>query len=216
MEFAIQKFDWFCGVNSSLGNFDNFEWTVNETLKNDCFTNLIYTIPHVFFTVFASLVLLVYGCCTSLRKLKKPFLLRYPCHTPFWLLYLLLLMLLLLSVGEGILTDVDKQSGHPTQPQLYVPACTAAVAGLLVFIYYNRMEFWDIPSMIWLIFLYWVTALGAEIVRFLNLYWNDDINNLEILRFDLNVAAMVIYTVFMLMSLHVIRIKVRTFNWLMT
>ncbi|XP_072038843.1 ATP-binding cassette sub-family C member 9-like [Amphiura filiformis] len=206
MTFSIESFDWFCGVNSTH-SLDNFDWTVNGTLENDCFTNLIYTVPHIIFTFLASLVLVVYGCCTRLRKIKHTYLLRYPGHTLFWLTYVLLLLLLICSVGEGILTDIDVHVDYPTQPQLYIPACTAVIAGLLALIYYNQMELWDVSSMIWLLFLYWVTALAVEIVRFLNMYLDDEIG-LEILRFDVNIAAIVLYSVFILLALHVIRIKV--------
>ena len=209
MANAIQKFDWFCRVSSS--NFDDFEWTLNKTLRNDCFTNLIYTIPHVIFIVIASTVLFIAGCCTNLRQVKHWYLLRYPGHTLFWLTYVPFAFLLLFSVGEGIISDLETNAHKATEPQLYLPACLAVIAGLVALIYYNQMELWDSPNMIWLLFLYWVAALGGEILRCLTFIYSEEID-LDILRFDLNVVAIILYSVFVLLALHVIRVKVRFIN----
>ena len=208
MAYAIEDFDWFCGVNSTE-TLHNFSWTLDDTLHNGCFTSLVYIVPHLIFIILASLILLICRLCTGLRYLKHNYLLQYPGHVVLWMLYLPLVFTLIFSIGEGILTDLDVKAGYPTQPQLYVPACFAALSGLLALMYFNMMEYWDVPHMSWLLLVYWAGALGAESVRFYHFYYEEEID-LDILRFDLNVAMMVLYSLFMLLGLHVIRTKVST------
>ncbi|XP_071784449.1 ATP-binding cassette sub-family C member 8-like isoform X1 [Asterias amurensis] len=204
----MEKFNWYCGVNNSA-NFDNFTWDLNHTLYNTCFTDLVYTVPHLLFILLSILVLFILGCCTRIRKEKYRYLIQYPGHNFRWVVILLLITLAACLIGEGILTDLTNYAKVPTRPHLYVPAGLFLISSLLTIVFYTKMEVWSRRHMTWLLLLFWIGALGGECTRFLNFYYdfNQEFNYL-LLRVDLNIVAMGVYFVFLLLDLNVIRIKI--------
>ncbi|XP_072027512.1 ATP-binding cassette sub-family C member 9-like [Amphiura filiformis] len=208
---SIEKFNWFCGVNSSE-TLEDFEWNRNNTIKNACFTNLIYTAPHFIFVILASFVLLVLGCATSLRKKHPRYLLQFPGHYALWVLYFPFMFGLLCALGEGLITDVEVQKDSLTQPHLYIPGIVASLGGIIALVYYHHMEVWNKKGMAWLLLLYWVTSLGAEVARFLNLYYDsqyevDDVKFWEVMRVDVSILMLVLYSLFTLICLYSIICK---------
>ncbi|XP_072027511.1 ATP-binding cassette sub-family C member 9-like isoform X2 [Amphiura filiformis] len=210
---SIEKFNWYCGVNSTeTETLEDFEWNRNNTIKNACFTNLIYTAPHIIFVILASLVLLVLGCATSLRKKHPRYLLPFPGHYALWVLYFPFMFGLLCALGEGLITDVEVQKDSLTQPHLYIPGIVASLGGIIALVYYHHMEVWNKKGMAWLLLLYWVTSLGAEVARFLNLYYDseyqvDDVKFWEVMRVDVSILMLVLYSLFTLICLYSIICK---------
>ncbi len=209
----IEKFEWYCGVNSTE-TLEDFEWDRNHTIKNACFTSLIYTAPHLIFILLASLVLLALGCCTALKRKHPRYLLPFPGHTALWVLYFPFIFVLLCALGEGLISDVEIQYENPTKPQLYIPGIIASFGGIIALVYYHHMEVWNKKGMTWLLLLYWITALGAEVARFLNLYYDseyqvDDIKFWEVARVDISILMMALYVLFTLISMYSIICKVR-------
>ncbi|XP_038067451.1 ATP-binding cassette sub-family C member 9-like [Patiria miniata] len=199
-------FDWYCGANATE-NLASFTFDLNHTLYNACFVDLVYTLPHLIFILLGILVLFVLRCCTSIRKEQHPYLVQFPGHNIRWVLNFVLLSLTVCELGEGILTDIDVYLDTPTIPRLYVPALLSLTAALLTMIYYNQMELWSRPHMSWVLLAYWLTALGVEIIRFLNLNHDEDVNYL-ILRYDLTIAAIVMYFLYLMLEVWVIISKI--------
>ncbi|XP_038066967.1 ATP-binding cassette sub-family C member 8-like [Patiria miniata] len=203
---GIAEFNWYCGVNNTE-NLDHFTHDLNHTLYNACFVDLVYTLPHLIFILLGILVLFVLRCCTSIRRRKYTYLIPYPGHYLRWVLYIIFVLLTACELGEGLLTDLGVYHGTPTRPHLYIPAILCLTAAILSVIYYNQMELWSRPHMSWLLLVYWLSALGAEIVRFLNLD-HDPLVDFALMRSDLNIAAIVVYALLVLLELNVIRTKV--------
>ena len=203
------QFNWYCGVNATE-TLNDFAWDLHHTLYNACFTDYLYALPHLIFVILGILVMLILGCCTKLRKRKHPYLIQFPGHNTRWVFNFVFISLTLCELGESILTNVDVYHDMPSQPHLYVPAIMSLAAALLSMIYYNQMELWSKPHMMWLLLLYWMAALGVEIVRFINLNHDIDVDA-TLLRFDLSIAAIVMYSFYLILEVCVIMMKVNTF-----
>ncbi|XP_033647176.1 ATP-binding cassette sub-family C member 8-like [Asterias rubens] len=203
---TMEKFNWYCGVNSTV-TLDNFTWDLTHTLYNTCFTDLVYTVPHLLFILLSILVLFISGCCTTLRHKKYDHLIPYPGHYLRWTVYILLMLQGVLALGESLLTVLNEPQDVPTRPHLYVPAVLALAASLLSLIYYHHVEVWNKPTMLWLLLLFWTTALGSEILRLLN-YDEDADVDFTLMRALLNVSAIALYGVLLLLEINAIRCKV--------
>ncbi|XP_038067062.1 ATP-binding cassette sub-family C member 8-like isoform X2 [Patiria miniata] len=203
---GLEKLNWYCGINDS-DNLNNFTFDVNHTLYNACFVDLIYTLSHLIFILLGVLVLFILGCCTRIRKEQYRYLIQYPGHNLRWVIYFILFTLVLSQIAESILSELEVQSWEPTRPHLYIPACFVLVASFLSMFFYNKMETWNRHHMSWLLVIYWVLALGIEVIRFLNFYHDPEVD-FTLLRADLSLAAMVIYTLLLLLELNVIRVKI--------
>ena len=200
------KWEWFCGVNSSYMD-ESMDW-YDDFRNNTCLVNGLGTIPHAAFLLLSSLVLLLVGCCTGYRRIHTKYLLVYPGHSVRWLLTILLLVLVLASIGEGVMTDETYQAWQqPSQPHLYVPSIVAFLAVAMSLVYYHHMELWQLPSMSLLLFLYWLFSLCNEVVRMVALS-RDDAAHVNLIIFDLTLMKLAIYVVLCLLEANVIREKV--------
>ena len=205
-----RKFEWFCGTNSFYTD-DSLGW-FSDVRNNTCLVDGLVTIPHAAFLLLSSLILLVLGCFTSYRRVHTKYLLVYPGHSLRWLVSVLLLVIVLASIGEGIMTDQTYQAWRqPTQPHLYIHAIVAFVAVGISLVYYHHMELWQLPAMSVLLLAYWLLSLGAEVLRLLSLEYQRQIN-INIVIFDLTVIKLAIYLVLTLVEANVIRTKVRDFR----
>ena len=200
------KWEWFCGQNSSFieGSFDWY----GDFRNNTCLIDGLVTIPHAAFLLLASLILLVLGCFSSYRRVHTKYLLVYPGHSLRWLVSILLLVIILASIGEGIMTDETYQAWkQPTQPHLYIHGIVAFVAVVISLVYYHHMELWQISAMSEVLLVYWVFSLGAEILRMLSLECQNLITVNTVI-FDLTIIKLAIYLVLILLEVNVIRTKV--------
>ncbi len=199
------QWEWFCGINSSYTeeslHYDNVR-------NNTCLVNGVASISHGIFLILFSLILLVVGCCTGYRKVHTKHLLVYPGHSIRWLISALLLVILLASIGGGVMTDETYQVlDQPTQPHLYVHSVLSFVAVLVSLIYYHHMEVWQIPMMSPLLLLYWFSSLGHDIFRLLSLEYQNQVD-VNIVLFDLTIIKILIYFFLLAVELNVIRTKV--------
>ncbi|KAJ8047636.1 ATP-binding cassette sub-family C member 9 [Holothuria leucospilota] len=219
---AIEKFNWFCGQcnhNQSnttsasqienCSNFDDFEWNKDHTLNNACFVNLVATLPHLLFILVGSLSLVIVACCLGRRQRKCRYLIKLPGHNVRWLLNYFLLCLSLIQFGEGLLTDLDVNKKFPTQPFMYIPGSLSLVAAILTIVYYHHFEFWQRPRMSFVLLFYWLCAIAAEVLRLLQLKDEPPLDKSLImtLRFDVTLAALVLYSLYALIELNLIRSK---------
>ncbi|XP_077995245.1 ATP-binding cassette sub-family C member 9-like [Glandiceps talaboti] len=195
--------DWFCGVNST--EFNDFQWTLNSTIYNSCFVDLVNACIHTSFVVIVSLILLVVGCCTSYRLYNAKTLIAYPWHDFRWTVFFLLWVVLMTGLAEGIICDLSRHSGA-TQPHLYVTPAASFVASTFAIMYYHHMECWQLPNMSWILLLYWVFAIVGEALR-VNCMINEDVD-IYILRFDVALLTLLFYFAYLITELNVIRTKV--------
>ncbi|XP_071805798.1 ATP-binding cassette sub-family C member 9-like [Asterias amurensis] len=196
---VTEEWEWFCGRNTSYLNTPLDEW-----VNNTCFINGVSLLPHAGFIALSSLLLFVFGCCSSYRKIKTKYILTFPGHSLRWIVSILTLLLLGASIGEGVLTDETyKAWQQPTQPHLYMHGAGAFLACVFSLIYYHHMELWQAPFMSFLLLGYWATAAGGEALRMSNLVYQNQID-FNVLRFDLTVALLVCFGLLFLIEVYVI------------
>ena len=204
-----ETWEWFCGTNSTDIDFENAHesWTNDSFLSYPCLIDGVDTIPHIFFAVFALLLILLLSVFTQLNKTQSKYLLRYPGHELRWLLLVVSFILLAGSIGEGILTDSTYESSRATQPHLYLPQCCALIATVVAMAYYQHLEMWQSGHMLWFVLLYWGFALGAQTLRMLSLQ-ELNVGTVDTARYDFTLALMVAYGLLILLELNAIRAKV--------
>ncbi|XP_071784198.1 ATP-binding cassette sub-family C member 9-like isoform X1 [Asterias amurensis] len=199
------EWEWFCGINSSYTN-ESLDWYDNVR-NNTCLVNGVGSISHGIFLILFSLILLVVGCCTKYRQVNTKHLLVYPGHSIRWLISALLLVIILASIGEGVMTDETYQVlNQPTQPHLYVHSVLSFIAVLVSLIYYHHMELWQIPIMSLLMFLFWICSLASDVIRILSLEFQEQ-SDVHILIFDITIIKIAMYVVLILVEANVIRKK---------
>ena len=198
-----EKWEWFCGRNSVY--IDNGQGWFDDVRNNTCLLDGVAALPHGVFLLVHSILLLFIGCCTN-RRVYTRYLLVYPGHSLRWLLSALLLVLILASAGEGVMTD-DTYKEQPTQPHLYVHSIVAFVAVVSSLVYYHHMEQWQLPGMSVVLLVYWTCCAGVEIFRLMSLTYQEE-DDIQRLIFDLTIVKLVIYLVLLCIEANIIRTKV--------
>ena len=206
-----ERWEWFCGVNSSdISSIDD------SVLSNSCFVDAMDTIPQVVFTFVALISILILAYCTRFRNAQTQHLLRFPGHEVRWILLIALLILLAGSIAEGILSDASYGKSQATQPHLYLPQCCAFIATIAVIFCYQHMEVWQAPHLLWLLIAYWIASFATQTLRIFSLDYQFaeglvNVNSLvEVARFDFTLALMVVYGLLFLVEINAVRLKVRT------
>ncbi len=202
------KWNWICGTpdgnNSSLS-----DW---ESVRNDsCFANFLLLIPHVLFFFLFILIAVIVSIRKSLRgrttsSSSSPILFRYPGHVQRWILNVLYLVVLLVSLGEGVLSD-HKIEG-PTQPHLYVPQACALLTGISTTFYYHVMETHKKSKMVYALLLYWVLAMTGEAYRMTT--WVESMSKIDltVIRFDVIALVLLAYALYIYLEIVIIAKKV--------
>ena len=198
-------FEWFCGVDRP-DTFYPFCWDKRHTIYNACFSDFLATCVHAAFILLASVILVLVRCCNARTTTKREYLIRYPGHNFRWLVYVTYITVCFCKVGEGILSDVQTMYHQPTIPRLYAEPAAAMFAAIVACVYYHHMEYWNVPFMAILQCLYWFGLLAAECERFV--YFWHEVDDLNFLRWDLNIVSMALVTLLCLVELHLLRIKV--------
>ncbi|XP_070536868.1 ATP-binding cassette sub-family C member 9-like [Ptychodera flava] len=197
---SVSELTWFCGGNNSK-NSDR-EWKIYD---NYCMANFFTACVHLFFLLATCAILIILGCCTSLRQYHSKTLLQFPGHFIKWTISILLCVVLLIAIGEGVLTDVTRNS--VTAPHLYVPDSIAFVTVIMVLVLYHHLECWNKPHLAWFLLLYWILAVTGEIFRLVSL--SREIGfDLNILRFVLLILTSAFYAVCALVEINLLRTKV--------
>ncbi|XP_070536210.1 ATP-binding cassette sub-family C member 8-like [Ptychodera flava] len=194
---------WFCGENASV-----VEDTQLRIYSDYCTANLFSACVHITFLVLFCAVLFLLGCCTKLRYYHPKSLIQFPGHYIRWTILSTLGIVLLGAVGEGVLTDVTRNP--ETKPNLYVPDSAALINVIIALVYYHHLECWNKPRLAWLLFIYWILAAAGEILRFISLTYSVDFT-VEILKFDLLVLTILLYSGCLLIEINLLRSKV--FGW---
>ncbi|XP_077987765.1 ATP-binding cassette sub-family C member 9-like [Glandiceps talaboti] len=204
-EAESSNLQWFCGANTTgFQDYDN-------KLYDSCFVDFVHACVQTLFLVGAALILIISGCCcTNLRRYSSKTLIPYPGHNARYIITIVTWFILLCSVAEGILTDVTRND--ITQPHLYIAPSLALINGIVFIVYYHYAEYWNRPSFAWFLLVYWVLAIASQAIILINLS-NDGVG-IDILRFDLTIVLCIIYCLFLLIELNLLRTKV--FGWCYT
>ncbi|XP_077981986.1 ATP-binding cassette sub-family C member 9-like [Glandiceps talaboti] len=195
---ALTGSHWFCGENASL---TIYRW-------NACTSDTLTVFLHLSFVVTASIVLAVIGHCTDAYQYRSKTIIHFQGHYVKWTTSIVLCLVLLCAVGEGILTDITRNT--VTHPFLYTPQVTALGGAIMTLVYYHHMEYWNRPSLAWLLFLYWISAIVMETIRLVSLYKEIGFD-IHILRFDVIITTIALYLLCLLVEVNLIRSKV--FGW---
>lgn len=219
---------WICGWENStdLTSFKDFNWdSRDQVLNNTCLIDAFVAAQQTTSILILSAILLVLGFCTNHRtRAESKYLIRYPGHCLKWLVTLVLLIVLLASVGEGVLTDnTYRANDFATQPHLYIAPVTAFLGLSLTLVYYHTMEVWNAPRMALPLIAYWVTSMAAEASQLINLLYrqkdgtlrggDDSVSLVGLMKFDLVLCRLILYGMLLLMDLNVVRKKVSYILW---
>ncbi|XP_077978183.1 ATP-binding cassette sub-family C member 9-like [Glandiceps talaboti] len=191
---SVVHLNWFCGDNSS--DYDQL---------SICKADALSVCVHGVFLILASVVLAVLGCCTSVRSYHSSSIIHFPGHYCKWILSMLLWLVLLCAVGEGIITDLSRNT--VTQPHQYIPQTLAITNGIMCLVYYHHMEYWNKPGMSWLLFLYWMSSITTESLRLVVLIEQIGFD-INILRFGIIMVSIALYGLCLVIEINVIRTKV--------
>ena len=209
---------WFCPQAATDGEeFNNISILFQPDLnlvrfqRDTCHADYIAFLLHLVFTCLSLLGVMIMSCYYRTKDIKHTsYTKRYPLHIYRWLLYIPFLSIMLASVTEGILSDM-KLDHSTTAPSLYLPSLLASIAGLMTMVYYHHMEVWNQASMVMLLFVYWIGALGCEVLRFYKWLGNPDHVDVRIMRFDCFIITLVVYASFLLVESLTILIQVQYF-----
>eukprot|EP00057_Strongylocentrotus_purpuratus_P008604 XP_011663078.1 PREDICTED: ATP-binding cassette sub-family C member 9 isoform X1 [Strongylocentrotus purpuratus] len=156
---------WFCGGENS-STVDDVSIILHHPgnwASNTCTIDLVFLILHLVFCMMASLVLIFIPVCSISRATDHAYIIRYPGHVVRWLTYILYTLLCIGMIVESILTSNDHYFDGP--PRLYIVPLAGFLAAIFVMVYYHYMEYWELPGMWPVQFLYWVCLLVAECFR---------------------------------------------------
>ena len=201
-ESTNQTSSWFCGSASSQIGIQEV-----ANLQQSCLLNGIYCIPHAVFIILAICVLIykrffhseVQPLYKSPEKLLR---LRYPFHDFRWTVFLILVILAFVQVGEGILTDTLVLDGG-VHPQFFIPGILAFIATIVLMFCYDYTELWDRPQMLWLQVVYSLAAVVNEKLRFSDLRKIPEMN-MSILKFDITLLMLMSYLTFIIIDAYLI------------
>lgn len=176
--------------------------------RDACFADYISFLVHLIFAAFTIFSLVLMTCYYRTKNIKhSAYTRRFPLHVLRWILCIPLFLVLLASITEGVLSDMKLAEGTST-PNLYLPAVLAFVAGIMAMVFYHYMEIWHQVSMVGILFLYWICALGSEIFCLLKWLDNPDHADVRIMRFDCFIVTVVIYASFLLVECVLVLLQV--------
>ncbi|XP_072028478.1 ATP-binding cassette sub-family C member 9-like [Amphiura filiformis] len=185
---------WFCGLNKSSGEDD-------LTLGNTCRVDALDLILQFVSTIVLCVILLI-GVCL---KVPQPLCItKFPAHTCRWLLLVGLLILLLGSLAEGIITDSTFDNNESTKPHLYLTQCFAILVTLGTYYCLQLAEMYRLKSLLMGISVYWICSLSMQTLRLLSLQEMDAPLS-DTARFYFATAMIVIYGVLLLLNCFVIQ-----------
>ena len=182
----------------------------DQVRTESCLPNFLLFISHlIFFVLFVAIAILIVLKKKLFCKSSGPkILVRFPGHVPRWILNTVYLVVLLISLGESILSD-SKLAG-PTQPHLYLPVIFALLTGIMTACLYHVIELTQKPRVVFSLFLYWLVVLILEVNR-LGAWARSEFTKADVtvIRFDVMVVLLVVYTLYMVLDILVIIKKVR-------
>ena len=190
---------WFCNGDAiSNTSFYLNASDCNLNTSHECLLNGIVLVTHVLFVCLTLIILLITRC-----HFKSLYSTRWAGHSIRWLLSITLLLVTLVAIAEGILSDTLLNQSID-QPQLYLPACCFFVAIIVSLVYYQLCETRYRQSICWILLIHWSMCVVYQAISFSIL--------LEI-HVDLNTLRLwiILITILLLASLIVLEIYPNVF-----
>ena len=172
--------------DTASGKLSN-DTTIEILLDDTCLLNLGYSIFHIGFAILLLLVLCIAYCQS---KNQRQNLVKLPGHSIRWVFSLALLLIQVVALAEGILTD-RAQSDGPSLLYLYVPAICAFVATAVAMLTAHNVEIWQRMWMSYVLLIYWILSFGFETVRLGNLV-RVNVARFFIVRYDIELLLLCI------------------------
>ncbi|XP_072025842.1 ATP-binding cassette sub-family C member 9-like [Amphiura filiformis] len=177
--------EWFCGHEDD--NYDNSTRITDDT----CVVNATAALLHILFILISSCIL-IFCSFVTYRHTTCFHLYKFPAHTFRWFFLLVFLFLCVLSIGEGILTDLSFQQMSSTRPQLYLPAVFTTLGAVFSLIFYHNCECWRALRLLNILLLYWILGVVVEAFKLRNFHVSESAG-VDIARYDVAIINLLVY-----------------------
>ena len=167
-------------------------------LANECFLDGLSFFPHILL-ILISLPILIAWNKSSYGGTQAQTWVHFPLHTFRWILFIILILLNLVEIGEGVISDSMFVGSHL---HLYIPHCVALIGSLFSIIYYHNVESLNSPRFLLLLILYWVAGLIVKILKVIHLFRKG--LGVEHLRFDLTWDVIIVYGLLLILELYIL------------
>ena len=164
-----------------------------------CFVDTIATILQIGFSLLFTTIILILRCRRCRRRhiasTSDLYLTRLPGHTIRYFVSSCLVVILITSLAEGILSDRlnSNSAGVWTEPHLYIPFLIGAITLTLATVYYHHVEYMKLSRhFMLLLLLYWSLSLASEVLRLFYFIGAGRVSA-DVMRFDLNCALLATY-----------------------
>lgn len=182
----------FCGEFQNATSITN-----NGALSNECFLDGLSFMPHILF-VLITLPILISWNKSYYGSMHVKSWVHFPGHELRFTLFILMVLLNLLEIGEGVISNSLYLGTHL---HLFLPHCVALIGTVTSTIYYHYLEQWNSPRFLFLLVLYWTAVLTTKVLELL--YQIGRGFGSDLMRFNLNCTSIAISSSFLLIEAYV-------------
>ncbi|XP_072014907.1 ATP-binding cassette sub-family C member 8-like [Amphiura filiformis] len=180
-------------LSSQCTNINNFA----SIFAENCLLNVSYALFHFVFTIL-TIVLVVYMTfrCQTVHPIR---IIKFPAHNLRWIFLTFLILLQLIAVTEGILTNqtvVDESTGYIF---LYIPSVCAMLSAICATAFNHFTELCQQRRPIFIISLYWTASLVFEVLRLRSFTETLDY---RIMKFDIEIGLAFVYSMLICTSVY--------------
>ena len=178
---SLKPMEWFCG--------DRRNTTSGILLNDTCLINFCYSIFHIGFAIILLLTLCIAYCQS---KNQTQYLVKLPGHSIRWVFSLALLLIQVVALVEGILSDrAQSIVDGVTSLYLYLPSVCALISTVCAILATHYVEVWQRMWLSFVLCFYWTLSCGFETVRLGNLV-RVDVARFDIVGFYIEVLLLLI------------------------
>ena len=164
-------------------------------LSNECFVDGVSILPHILLILF-SLPVLVSWTKSLLGNIHATTWVNFRGSDMRWTLALCLMLINILEIAEGVMTDRRDEHVHF---HLYMPHCVAFLGSVASMFYYHNVERWNSPRFLFLLLLYWPSCFCVRIMKLVYLLKQGV--DLNYARTGLSRASITIYAALLLLEI---------------
>ena len=181
------------------GEFKNSTRVTKEgVLANECFVDGLGFVAHIAFVLIAIPILIALNKA-QLGSMREQTWVHFPGHNVRWLITCTLVLVSLLEIAEGIISDSLYAGVHL---HLYVPHIVSMFATGIAITYYHHIEKWNSPRFLRFLCFYWMASLVVEVFKLVNLNIEDVAY--DRMRYALSYVVISFYLTLLLLELYVL------------